>query len=216
MLGNSSGELSKSLVGHMVSKSDAERGPSKGLYEFAERGGLRQMSLMHVFRDAAENKDSRDAGRHYRNGERDLTVRSQKRREGASDASLRRDLARDVASLMNTIRLDTVIDMSDAPYVRESVVNFGFQDLESIWKATSTMTDIAEAIRKALIRNEPRLRPGSLEVRVREDDPSPDQRVTFEISGEMISSPTDIAMEFLAEVDPSAGKIQMKRMQAET
>ncbi|AGT11487.1 type VI secretion system protein ImpF (plasmid) [Paracoccus aminophilus JCM 7686] len=174
------------------------------------------MSIMHVFRDAAEAKDSRDPGRHYHDGERDVTVRSQKRREGASDASLRRDLARDVASLMNTIRLDTVSDLTDAPYVQESIVNFGFQDLEGIWKSNSTMRDIASAIRTALIRNEPRLRSETLDVRVREEDPSPDQRVTFEISGEMISSPSDIAMEFLAEVDPSLGKIQMKRMQGES
>ena len=201
----------------MVSKPDSDRGPrGRGLYEFAERSGLRQMSLMHVFRATAEQKDSRDPGRHYHEGDRDVTLRSQKRREGASDAALRRDLARDIASLMNTIRLDTVTDLEDAPFVRESVVNFGFQDLESIWRANTTMNQIADAIRTALIRNEPRLRPETLEVRVREDDPSPDQRVTFEIQAEMISSPTDIAMEFLAEVDPSLGKIQMKRMQAET
>ncbi len=174
------------------------------------------MSLMHVFREAAEHKDSRDPGRHYSDGERDLTTRSQKRREGASDAALRRDLARDVASLMNTIRLDTVCDLDDAPYVRDSVVNFGFQDLESLWKSHMTMTEVANAIRAALIRNEPRLRPQTLEVRIKEEDPTPDQRVTFEIFGEMISSPTDISMEFLAEVDPSLGKIQMKRMQDET
>lgn len=174
------------------------------------------MSLMHVFREAAENKDSRDTGRHYSDGDRDLTTRSQKRREGASDAALRRDLARDVASLMNTIRLDTVSDLDDAPYVRDSIVNFGFQDLESLWKSHMSMTEVASAIRTALIRNEPRLRPQTLEVRIKEEDPSPDQRVTFEIFGEMISSPTDISMEFLAEVDPSLGKIQMKRMQDET
>ncbi len=171
------------------------------------------MSLMHVFRAAAEQKDSRDPGRYYHEGDRDVTVRSQKRREGASDAALRRDLARDIASLMNTIRLDTVTDLENAPYVRDSIVNYGFQDLESIWRANTTMSELAKFIRAALIRNEPRLRAATLEVRVREEDPSPDQRVTFEIQGEMISSPTDIAMEFLAEVDPSLGKIQMKRVQ---
>lgn len=199
----------------MVTKPDPERPLRKGMYEFAEKGGLRQMSLMHVFREAAEHKDSRDPGRHYHDGERDLTIRSQKRREGASDAALRKDLARDIAGLMNTIRLDTVTDLEDCDYVADSIINYGFQDLESIWRASSTLTDIAAAIRKALIRNEPRLRPASLEVRIREEEPSPDQRVTFEIFAEMISSPTDIAMEFLAEIDPSLGKIHMKRMQAE-
>lgn len=201
----------------MASKPDSDKtSRGRGVYEFAERSGLRQMSLMHVFRSAAESRDSRDPGRHYHEGERDVTLRSQKRREGVSDSALRRDLARDIASLMNTIRLDTVTELDAAPYVRNSVVNYGFQDLESIWRANTTMLQLAETIRIALIRNEPRLRPETLEVRVRDEDPGPDQRVTFEIQAEMISSPTDIAMEFLAEVDPSLGKIQMKRAQGES
>lgn len=201
----------------MAKKPDSARpARGKGLYEFAERSGTRQMSLMHVFRAAAQQKDSRDPGRLYHEGDRDLTMRSQKRREGASDAALRRDLAYDIANLMNTIRLDTVSDLDGAPYVRDSVVNFGFRDLESIWRSNTTMSDLGAIIREALIRSEPRLRANTLEVRVREEDGvSVDQRVTFEIIGEMISSPTDIAMEFLAEVDPSLGKIEMKRIQGD-
>ncbi|MFD2845366.1 hypothetical protein [Paracoccus cavernae] len=41
----------------MANRSDPERPSRRGQYEFAEKGGLRQMSLMHVFREAAENKD---------------------------------------------------------------------------------------------------------------------------------------------------------------
>ncbi|MFC3567956.1 GPW/gp25 family protein [Paracoccus sp. TOH] len=173
------------------------------------------MSLMHIFRDSAARRDSRDQGRRYTEGERDLTLLSQKRREGASEESLRRNLVQDIASLMNTIRLDVCADLSDTPRVRDSVVNHGLPDMDTLWRENRTPGDLAQAIREALIRNEPRLRPETLEVRVDDLAPTSDQRVTFEILAEMISDPTDISVQFYAEVDPAAGKIAMKRTQAE-
>ncbi|KGJ04231.1 hypothetical protein IT41_11110 [Paracoccus halophilus] len=173
------------------------------------------MSLMHIFRDSAARRDARDQGRRYTEGDRDLTLLSQKRREGASEESLRRNLVRDIASLMNTIRLDVCVDLADHPRVRRSIINHGLQDMDTLWRENRTPGDLANAIREALISNEPRLRAATLEVRLDEMAPTVDQRITFEILAEMISDPSDIPLQFHAEVDPAAGKIAMKRMQAE-
>lgn len=170
---------------------------------------------MHVFRDAALRRDARDPGRRYDQGDRDLTLRSQKRREGVSEAALRRNLAIDIANLMNSIRLDVCLDLSDTPRVARSVVNYGFRDMDSMWRENRTPADLANAIREALITNEPRLRPETLEVRMSDEGASHDQRLTFEVVAEMISNPTDIMLQFIAELDPAAGKIAMKRMQGD-
>lgn len=171
---------------------------------------------MHVFRDSAARRDSRDADQHYSDGERDLTMRSQKRREGTDETALRHNIALDVASLMNTIRLDVCADLKDSPRVARSVVNFGFQDMDTLWRDHNSPTDMAAAIRETLIANEPRLRPASIEVRIDEAGPGMDQRLQFEIIAEMISNPSDIPLQFYAEVDPGAGKIALKRMQGES
>lgn len=181
--------------------------------KISRRGGLREMSLLHIFRDSAARRDSRLRDRIYTDGERDLTLRSQKRREGCSEDALRANLALDIASLMNTIRLDVCTDLTGAPRVRDSVVNHGFQDMDSLWRGSRTPADMAQAIREALIRNEPRLRPETIEVRLDEADATADQRLSFEILAEMMSDPTDIPLQFFAEVDPGEGKIAMKRMQ---
>ncbi|GLK65509.1 GPW/gp25 family protein [Paracoccus kondratievae] len=173
------------------------------------------MSLLHIFRDSAARRDSRNRERRYTEGERDLTLQSQKRREGASEESLRRNLVLDLTSLMNTIRLDVCTELSDTPRVRESVVNHGLPDLDTLWRESRTPIDLGHAIREALIRNEPRLRAETLEVRVDDLAPTTDQRITFEILAEMKSDPTDIAVQFFAEVDPTAGKIALKRTLAE-
>ncbi|MDO5605770.1 MAG: type VI secretion system baseplate subunit TssE [Paracoccus sp. (in: a-proteobacteria)] len=179
------------------------------------RSGMREMSLMHVFRDSARRRDAREADRHYADGERDLTLRSQKRRDGTDETALRHNIAQDVASLMNTIRLGVSTDLADTPRVARSIVNFGFQDMDTLWRDHRTPTDMAAAIRETLLANEPRLRPGTIEVRVDEGGPGSDQRLHFEIFAEMISNPSDIPLQFYAEVDPGAGKIALKRMQGD-
>lgn len=175
---------------------------------------LRELSLMHVFRSSASRRDGREAQRPQTpDGETDLTVRSRKQREGMSEDALRRNLALDIASLMNTIRLDVCSDLQGSPRVAKSVVNFGFQDMDTLWRSSRGPADIAAAIRTTLIANEPRLRADSIEVRVDDRGPGTDQRLHFEIVAEMFSSPTDIALQFFAEVDPAAGKITLDRMQ---
>lgn len=177
------------------------------------RSGLREMSLMHVFRASAGRRDGRDSDQHYQDGERDLTLRSQKRRDGTDKSALRHNIALDVSSLMNTIRLDVCVALSDTPRVAKSVVNFGFQDMDSLWRNHRNPQDMAAAIRETLVANEPRLRPNTIEVRIDESGPGKDQRLQFEIFAEMISNPSDIPLQFYAEVDPAAGKIALKRMQ---
>jgi len=177
------------------------------------RGGLRDMSLLHIFRDSAARRDGRDGSRRYVEGERDLTLVSQIRREGASEESLRRNLALDIASLMNTIRLDVCVPLQAYPRISASILNHGFQDMDSLWRDHRTPGSLAEAIRDALIRAEPRLRPGTIEVRLDDAEPTADQRLSFEITAEMISDPNDIPVQFAAEIDPAAGKIAMRRMQ---
>ena len=68
---------------------------------------------------------------------------------------------------MNTIRLDVCVDLADTPRVRGSVINHGFQDMDTLWRENRTPGDLAHAIREALIRNEPRLRAETLEVRIK-------------------------------------------------
>lgn len=194
----------------------AERG---GAPAEARRAGRRQMSLMQVFRAAARNRDGRRvvpgdgaAGGGLAGADTDMTRRSQQRREGSSETALRADLAQDVANLMNTIRLDAMVDLAEVPWVRRSVVNYGFQDLGGIARSQRTEGEIAGAIREALITHEPRLIPASIEVRLPQGQDASDHRLSFDISAEMIATPADIALDFVAEVDLGAGKIQLQRL----
>jgi len=185
-----------------------------------ERAGAqrdrKQVSLMHVFRSAVERGDSRDGNSSYRDGDREVTQRSKERREGTDEETLRKHLSNDMASLMNTIALDAIVDLEDAPYVRKSIVNFGFSDLSMMSQSKFAATDVAKLIRETLIRHEPRLIAGTIEINVNVAAQSVSQRLTFDISAEMVATPIDVPLSFMAEVDMGAGKMQMTRLKVQT
>jgi type VI secretion system protein ImpF len=176
----------------------------------------KQVSLMHVFRSAVERGDSRDGSSKYRDGDREVTQRSKERREGTDEETLRRHLSNDMASLMNTIALDAIVDLDDCPYVRKSIINFGFSDLSTMSQSKFAATDVAKFIRETLIRHEPRLIPGTIDINVNAEAQSVSQRLTFDISAEMVATPVDVPLSFMAEVDMGAGKMQMTRLKVQT
>lgn len=176
----------------------------------------KQVSLMHVFRSAVERRDSRDGGVNYKGGDREVTSRSRERREGTDEETLRRHLTTDMASLMNTIALDAVIGLDDCPYVRNSVVNYGFSDLSAMSNSTAAAAEISALIRETLTRHEPRLIPETIEIKLDQEAQETTQRLSFQIHAEMVATPVDLPLEFVAEVDLGAGKMKMTRLRVQT
>ncbi len=175
-----------------------------------------QLSLMHVFRAAHASRDAAKEQKNLVDGDRELTQRSKERRAGTDEETLRQHLNRDMASLMNTVNLDATVSLEDYPYLRKSVANFGFGDLSQLAGTVDGPSKIAELIRKTLLAFEPRLIPDTLEVTASSDNDVADARITFDISAEMAASPADIPLNFVAEVDNGAGKIQMTKLRVKT
>jgi type VI secretion system protein ImpF len=171
---------------------------------------------MHVFRSAVERGDSKDGATSYRDGDREITTRSKERREGTTEESLRRHLSNDLASLMNTISLDASVDLTDYPYIQKSIVNYGFGDLSTLSDKGFAAAEMARFIRETLIRHEPRLIPNTIEINVNKDLESVTQRLSFDIAADMVASPVDVPLDFVAEVDMGAGKIQMTKLRVQT
>lgn len=175
-----------------------------------------QLSLMHVFRSAHASRDAKKEKSDVVDGSRALTERSKERRAGTDEDTLRKHLNSDMASLLNTINLDATVPLDDHDYVSRSIVNFGFGDLSLVADSANGPEKIAEHIRKTLLAFEPRLIPGTLEVTISTDNDGGDARLSFDISAEMVASPVDIPLSFVAEVDKGAGKIQMTKLRVQT
>ena len=127
------------------------------------------------------------------------TAPSQKRdgpdQQTLSMAQMRQAVLRDLASLLNTSNLATLLDLAGTPLVAKSTLNYGIPGfagmLESSARSGSLEGDLAEAIRAY----EPRIRPETLRVRTRgtrEDGGVPS--MVFEIEGELWAQPVPVKL----------------------
>src|SRR5215470_18924075 len=86
--------------------------------------------LMHVFRIAHEAKDAkRVIDQRNEAGERLIAGRRLRARQVISETMLRREVYRDLDTLLNTVALEATVDMENAPAVRKSILNFGLPDI---------------------------------------------------------------------------------------
>ncbi|MEM9634479.1 MAG: GPW/gp25 family protein, partial [Pseudomonadota bacterium] len=90
-----------------------------------------------------------------------------------------------------------------------SILNYGLPDLSVHVVDTIRIDQLAEDIRQALIRFEPRMDPRTLQV-VRDENTSDESfKVRFLIKAEIRCDPVRVGSEFIADVDPSFGRIKI-------
>lgn len=167
-----------------------------------------QIPLMFAFREAFEKKDATTVEDIRVNGERVIAERSSMGRRGTEETLLKRDLEIDLAALVDTIDLGSVVDLEGFDYVKKSILNYGLDDLTHITLGSDASKEIVTQLKTALLQHEPRLTPESLiveETEGRDDDVN--QRVRFRVKAEMVCRPLDVPVEFVAELDTTSGKV---------
>lgn len=103
---------------------------------------------------------------------------------------LRQAVLRDIAWLLNTTNLATTDDLAGLALTAKSTVNYGVPGLAGAINTSSRLDSIEAGIAEAIRAFEPRIRPETLTVRLREDgrdQASP--AISFEIEGELWAQP---------------------------
>ena len=128
-----------------------------------------------------------------------------------SKARLRQAVLRDLAWLFNTVKLESSVDLAQAPHVRRSVSNFGLTALSG--KTASTMDAVAltSAIKQAILDFEPRIVPGSLVVRTVIDAGQLDHHniIGVEIQGHLWAQPIPLELLVRTEIDLETGRVEI-------
>jgi len=168
--------------------------------------------LMYVFRAAHAAKDAKRRVE-IRNdaGERVIASRRMRVRQVITESVLRQEVARDLDALLNTIALESTLEMADAPYARKSILNFGIPDVTKRTIDEAGVDDIAGEIKAAIVNFEPRLAAASLHV---ERDTSVDiveLKVRFLVRADLTCDPVHVPVEFVADVIET-GKIIVNRL----
>lgn len=165
---------------------------------------------MSAFRQAFEAHDSKRREVRTLKGERVIAGRQSQGR--GDEAALKRDLSIDLTALLNTTDLGSAVDLTDFPFVRESILNFGLYDVAHLVSEEIGVEGIADDLAAALKEFEPRLDADTLVIERSEVNDDVNQRVRFSVSAEMFCTPANLPVDFVAEVEIGSGKIQLSRL----
>jgi type VI secretion system protein ImpF len=169
--------------------------------------------LMHAFRDAFRQRDSAKLVENVNDaGERIIAGRRASPRSAIPDAVLRRELAEDLASLLNTTNLESAEDLADVPEVRRSILNYGISDLAAITSDSLPAAVMTARLKDFLDTYEPRLVPGTISVKPEPAADDASGRLRFHVSADMYSTPVDVSIEFVAEVEVDGGQVKILKL----
>lgn len=129
--------------------------------------------------------------------------------ERFNEAALRTTVLRELNWLLNTISLASAEDLSAAPEVASSVLNYGLADLTGSLLTRPGVQSRAREMREAVARFEPRVARGSLEVEV-DPDRTRASSVGFVIRGDLISAVAALPVEFRSDVEIETGAVAFR------
>ena len=167
---------------------------------------------MHAFRVAHQARDGTRKVDIRDQGDRVIASRRLKARAPIPETELRKAVNTELVALFNTTNLEAIEDLSRAPEVRKSIVNYRLPIATRRTIDENETSGIAREIETALRDFEPRLLAGSIKAR-RDDTVSADElRVRFLVSAALKTQPIEVPVQFIAEVELDSGKIKLDRL----
>jgi type VI secretion system protein ImpF len=128
-----------------------------------------------------------------------------------SRSRLRQAVLRDLEWLFNAVRLESGTNLTPLPHARRSVVNFGLPALSGQTASTLEVADLEKAVRQAITDFEPRILPGTLQVRAVVEMSTLDHHnvVGIEIQGQLWAQPVPLELLLRTEIDLETGRVEI-------
>ena len=124
---------------------------------------------------------------------------------------LREIVRRDLMYLLNTTNLESDIDLRHVPQVAASVLNYGIPAIAGNYMHEHKWTDIEKAIRRAILRFEPRIEPGTLNVwpMMKNESRQNYNVLLFEIHGQIMTEPYPMAFYVQSAFDLETNRLNI-------
>jgi type VI secretion system protein ImpF len=123
---------------------------------------------------------------------------------------LRDAVRRDLAWLLNCVHLEATQDLSTAPLVAKSTVNYGLPETTGIPVANINVETLQKRVRQAILDFEPRLLRNKLEVTVEKRSAAMNRNsLVFLIRAEMWAQPVPQSIFMRTEFDLETGAVKV-------
>ncbi len=137
-----------------------------------------------------------------------------KERQGEAflgQSELKKAVIRDLSYLLNCVSFEAVFDLSEAPRVQDSVINYGIPDLSGHSAESLDIADIESRVRRAIHRFEPRLIRNALKVRIEANrDEMSQNSMVFRIEGSIFGQPAPFQVQLHTEIDLENGDVTVR------
>ena len=145
----------------------------------------------------------------------------QRQTEAASEYTVTRTqmrdiIQRDLTYLLNTSNREDEIARGRYPAAASSTINYGVPPVAGSYLAEHKWADIVKIVRRAIVDFEPRLIPGSLDVKplLKKDAPKRYNVLLFEISGLIHMDPYPMAFTAQSSLDLETGRMNVRSVHA--
>lgn len=124
---------------------------------------------------------------------------------------LRQSVLRDLSWLLNTAAFESVADLTDYPFVAESVINYGSPVFSGMSLSGVDPKKIERKIKKAINNFEPRILADSLIVQlIKDDDNMSNKALSFRIEGDLWAQPLPIHLYIRSDLNLDTGEMTVK------
>ena len=124
---------------------------------------------------------------------------------------LRQAVLRDLAWLFNATRMEAGTDLSRAPEVQRSVINYGLPALSGRSASSLDVAELERAIRQSILDYEPRILPSTLRVTALLQPHQIDHHnvVGVQIQGQLWAQPVPLELLVRTEIDLETGRVEI-------
>jgi type VI secretion system protein ImpF len=128
-----------------------------------------------------------------------------------SKSRMRQAVLRDLVWLLNATQFQPETELTRAPNVRRSVLNFGLPALSGVTASSLDVRGLARAIREAIQAFEPRILPATLQVSTLLEPGALDHHnvIGIEIRGDLWAQPVPLEFLVRTEFDLETGKVRI-------
>jgi len=128
-----------------------------------------------------------------------------------SSRQLRLSVLRDLRWLLNTTGIDSMVDLSEYPFVANSVVNYGSPLISGVTLSGIDASKIVRKVKQAIIDFEPRIIANTLKVDLVVDDKKmSDNALSFQIEGDLWAQPLPLHLYIRSDIDLETGEFTVK------
>lgn len=122
---------------------------------------------------------------------------------------LREIIRRDLAWLLNSNNLGSMIDEDLYPNVANSTLNYGVREVSGEFSTQRRAELIRQSMKEAIERFEPRIREGALDIALRQVEHKNQTIVSFDIVADMWAQPVPLELYLRSEVDLTTGALDL-------